>query len=144
MEWLGGVSLIAIAMSTLYQGAYFAIQHYRASGCVRVVRNDAPFEAVTDAVSGLAACRAALAGLDAARYGLLLDWRLAPISTDPNLHKVLVEHIDALAAPFARKAILVATTVGTMQANSVGRNLSENSLAVFNDEAAAMRFITSR
>ena len=131
-------------MLTLHQGAHFTVKHFRTASLVRVARTDRPFELVSEAIGGLASCRTALAGIDVSGYGVLLDWRLAPISTDPTLHKVLVDHVDALAARFARRAILVATTVGTMQANRVGRNLSENSLAVFSDEAAALKYVTTR
>jgi hypothetical protein len=64
------------------------------------------------------------------------------MSTDPSLHKVLVAHIDALAEPFARRAILVATAVGTMQVSRMGRIKSDALLTIFSDEAAAVLYVS--
>jgi hypothetical protein len=109
---------------------------------VRVVRSEAPFESVTEVSAALEACQAALAGVDVAHHGILFDWRKSPISTDPNIHKALAEHMDALGERFARRAILLATSVGTMQAARVGRAMGNQKMLVFNDEGAAVEYVT--
>jgi hypothetical protein len=129
-------------MPTLHRSPHLVLQHHHASGYVLVVRSEAPFESVTEVVSTLGACRASVAGVDTAHHGILFDWRKSPISTDSNLHKALAEHMDALAEPFVRRAILLATSVGTMQAARVGRTMGNQKMLVFNDEGSAIKYVT--
>jgi hypothetical protein len=131
-------------MSTLYQNAHLMVRHYRASAYVCVVRSAAAFASMTEARAALTACRIALQPVEPSRHGILFDWRQAPISTDPALHKTLVEFMDGMAKPFVRRAILLATTVGAMQANRVGRKTGEQVLSVFGSEPAALEFVTNR
>lgn len=130
-------------MPTIYRGVYLSIQHHSASAYMRVVRSEVPIDSVADVTKGFDACRAALSSVAVCEPGILFDWRRSPMSTDPNLHKLLALRIDELAKPFARRAILLATTVGTMQASRVGRTLGSQEMSVFDDEAAAVEFITS-
>lgn len=129
-------------MPTLLRSNHFLIQHYQASGYLLVVRSAALFESAGEANAAFDECRAAVAVVDAARQGILFDWRKSPISTDPALHKALAENMDALAEPFARRAILLATPVGTMQAARVGRAMGNQKMLVFNHEGAAVEFVT--
>lgn len=131
-------------MSTIHRGEHFSIQHYLASAYVRVIRSETPFTSAVEAIRAIGACRSALSGIDPTHYGILFDWRRSPISTDPNLHKAIAEQVDALAEPFARRAILLATTVGVMQAARVGRTMGNQKMSVFDDDAAAMEFVTAR
>jgi hypothetical protein len=129
-------------MPTLHRDNHFLVQHQHASGYVLVVRSEAPFESTTSAIVALGACRSALAKVDVTKHGILFDWRKSPISTDPNLHKALAEHMDALGERFDRRAILLKTTVGTMQASRVGRTMGNQKMLVFDDEAAAVTYVT--
>jgi hypothetical protein len=131
-------------MPTIYRGVHLSVQHHSASAYMRVVRSEVAIDSVADAIKGFDACQAALASVAVRESGILFDWRRSPMSTDPNLHKLLVARIDDLAKPFARRAILLATTVGTMQASRVGRALGNQVLTVFDDETAAVEFVTSR
>lgn len=130
-------------MPTLYRSDHLLIQHHLASGYVRVVRTEAAFKTADEVVAALDACGAALRAVDATRHGILFDWRRSPISTDPNVHKALVERMDALAERFARKAVLLATPVGAMQAARVGRSMGNQKMVVFSDEPAAVGYVTS-
>ena len=49
--------------------------------------------------------------------------------------------MDALGERFVRRAILLATTVGTMQASRVGRTMGNQKMLVFDDEPAAVKFV---
>jgi hypothetical protein len=130
-------------MITTHRGTHLSVQHFRASAYLRVIRSEAPFKSVVEVGAAIGACRPALKGVAGAHYGILFDWRLGPISTDPNLLKALAEQIDALAEPFARKAILLSTPVGAMQASRVGRTLGNKEMAVFfDDEVAAVDHVT--
>lgn len=128
-------------MPTLHRSKYLLVQHQHASGFVRIVRSETPFESVEGVVEALDECSIALERLDLAHHGVLFDWRKSPISTDPNLHRTLAEHMDALGERFARRAILLATTVGTMQAARVGRTMGNRKMLVFDDEAAALEYV---
>ena len=128
--------------TTIHRGEHFSVQHHRASGYVCVVRSKTPFASVTDAIDGLSACRAVLQGIERSCHGVLFDWRRSPISTDPTLHKALAQQMDKLAEAFTRCAILLATTVGTMQASRVGRTLGNQKMLVFDDESAAIAYVT--
>lgn len=133
---------IVSPLTTIHQGKHFIVQHFRASGHVRLIRTDAPLESISDATSGLDECGEALAGIDPKQYGVLFDWRRAPLSTDPDLHKALVERIDAIAKRFQRGVFLVRAGVGAMQVNRIGRTLGSGGLTIFNDEAHALEFLT--
>jgi hypothetical protein len=129
-------------MPTIHRGNHLSIQHHHASGYVRVVRSDAAFTSAAEVVAVFDACRAALAGVHAGQHGILFDWRKSPISHDPSIHKALVEQVDAAGEGFARRAILLATPVGTMQASRVGRAMGNQKMLVFNDEHAAVEYVT--
>ena len=131
-------------MATVYRSAHIVVQHHRASAHVRVIRSGVQFESVPQVVKTYAACRRAVAVIDPARHGILFDVRQGPLSTDAQLHRALVEQVDLVASDFARSAILVQTSVGSMQVHRVGRNLSAQALAVFNEESAALRYLSER
>lgn len=131
-------------LATIHQDKHFTVQHFRASAHVRVIRSDAPFETTSDAITGLDKCRLVLAGMRSQQYGILFDWRNAPLSTDSDLHKALTERVDGLAERFLRRAFLVRAGVGVMQVNRIGRTISSGSMTIFDDEATALAFLIGR
>jgi hypothetical protein len=131
-------------LARIYQGKHFVVQHLRASAYVRVIRTATLFESIAEANSGLDDCRAALAGIDFSQYGILFDWRSAPLSTDSDLHKALVVRIDEIALLFPRRVFLVRGGVGTMQVNRIGRTMSGGLLEIFQDEDEALEFLARR
>jgi hypothetical protein len=131
-------------LATIYQGKHFVVQHFRASAYVRVVRSTAPFESISDATAGLQGCHSAVTGIDFRQHGILFDWRNAPLSTDPDLHKVLVARIDEIALLFPRRVFLVRSGVGTMQVNRIGRTMSAGVFEIYQDEAEALEFLGRR
>jgi hypothetical protein len=128
-------------VTTIHQNKHFVIQHFRASAHVRVIRSDASFESVADAMAKLDECRLAVTTIDPTNYGILFDWRSAPLSTDPQLHKLLVERVDELALRFPRRVFLVRSGVGTMQVNRIARTLTAGVMTIFSDEAQALEFL---
>lgn len=130
-------------MSIIYKSTRLMVQHYLASRYLRVVRNEVPFDTIAEVKAVFRACSNAFDDIDKSQYGILLDWRCSPISTDPAMHKALVEHADLLVMPFARKAVLFSTPVGTMQGGRLKRNVGNpNGVVIFGDEAAALEFVT--
>jgi hypothetical protein len=131
-------------MFTIHRSEHFAIQHYQASGYVRLVRSALPFASLDAAGQALRACDEALLPLDASQLGILLDWRLGPLSVDPRLHQFVIENTDAFAVRFVRRAVLIVTPVGKLQLDRVLRTHSSAAPVVFNDEAVAIDYVTSR
>ena len=131
-------------MVTLYRGEFFSVQHFQASGYVRVTRTAEPFKTAAQVIHALRDCRKAVDALDLEGYGVLLDWRLPAMSTDQLLHQTIVQHVDAFAARFPRRAILVRTPVGQMQVARMSRTLSDGAPLLFNDEGAAILHVAFR
>jgi hypothetical protein len=127
----------------LLRSAHFSVEHNVASGYIRIARSTAAFSTPEEAAAAIRLCDSSLAGLDLAALGLLLDWRLAPLSTDARLHQALVEATDAIAVRFARRAVLVETPVGKLQSGRVGRAHSSIRPEVFGDEGAALAYVTA-
>jgi hypothetical protein len=135
--------LSAQHMTTLLRSAHFVVQHHLAACYVHVMRTAEPFLRHDVAARALGACEVALKGVDRTTTGILLDYRRAPMSTDPELDKALAVRGDALIIPFARSAILVATHVGVLQADRISRTYSQSGTRTFHDESAALRHVAS-
>jgi hypothetical protein len=125
----------------LHSDSYLALHHHPQLSHVRLIRSDQQFGSVSRVASSLRACAKALAGIDVSRLGLLMDWRLAPISTDPVLLKHVVTQSDRFAATFARRALLLATPIGLMQSERLARTIDHAKPVLFHDEAAALAYV---
>jgi hypothetical protein len=128
-------------VTTLRHGAFFVIKHFQASAYLTLIRTTLSFEREAQVVDEYSHCRKVLTGIELGRYGLLLDWRGPQMTTDANLHRVIVHHTDAFASAFARRAILVRTSVGQMQVARVSRAHSESAPTLFSDEEAAIAHV---
>jgi hypothetical protein len=131
-------------MPTLHRNAHFTVIHHVASSYVALVRTALVFGAHEEVVRSLDQCERALRPLNAQANGILLDWRLGPLSTDPRLHELLVQGTDLFIQRFARKALLVMTPVGAMQGGRIVRVQSTTNPVIFNDEAQAIAYLTQR
>ena len=96
----------------LYSDPYISLHHHPLLAHVRLVRSELQYGSVSRVASSMRDCAKTLAGIDASRLGILLDWRVAPLSTDPVLLKHVVQQIDRFAATFARRALLLSTRWG--------------------------------
>ena len=74
------------------------------------------------------------------RYGLLLDSREAPLIEDPQLEQRLFDVGTRLFAGFARRAILVQTAEGKLQASLLNRSRGII-VPVFSSEEEAVEFL---
>jgi hypothetical protein len=108
---------------------------------VRLTRTTEPLS-----LEGLAALETTLAAafpLAARRsQGVLLDTRPAPLLSDERLERKLGQASAFLFEGFARKAVLVRTAVGGLQARRFGRD-HQNDTQVFAEEQEALAFLTS-
>lgn len=129
-------------MPTVHRSTHFTIEHHPTSGYVRVIRSAAPFASLEAAKQAFADCREALDELPSTTTSILLDWRKAVLSTDAKLHQLIVESGDMLMGPFTRRALLVATSVGKLQAARLGRASVHTALQIFDDDEAATRHAT--
>jgi hypothetical protein len=109
---------------------------------VRLVRSAAPFASVAAAKAEMEACDQALAKSGpTAELGILLDWRLPPLSRDAELIAVLVQGTDRICSRFTRSAMLVSTQVGKMQSIRLNR-MQSTPPTPFDDEAKALMYVT--
>lgn len=131
-------------MFTLHRSTHFTIEYWQASRYIRLVRSAVPFSSPDEAGEALRECEVAIRDIDPTNLGILLDWRLGPFSTDPRLHQFVIENTDAFAERFARRAVLVVSPVGKLQLDRVVRKLSTTNPIIFNDESAALEYVTSR
>lgn len=121
-------------MPTLLRDPHFVLERYAAPAFIRLARTAEPLGSHDQVVSSLQGCRAALQASDHIEHGILLDWRLAPaVLTVPSLEQAIVRDVEAFAAPFARKAVLLLAA-----ATSEAATWSRTRLQIFHDEEAAM------
>jgi hypothetical protein len=74
----------------------------------------------------------------------LAHGRLAQLSADAQLHQLVVDGVDAFAKRFARRALLVMSTLGKLQVERIVRHQSHTTPVIFDQEAAAVEYVTSR
>jgi hypothetical protein len=109
----------------------------------RARRTPVPTGSADDLKKTADAMLKAVGSVDRSHLGLLVDAREGPLRNDAEFESLVRPWQQAMIAGFARIAILVKTPAGKMQ---VERLLGgDNQRArVFTDEAAAMKFASSR
>jgi hypothetical protein len=128
-------------MILLYSDAYLSLQHHPEAAHVRLVRSDEHFGSVSRVSVSMRACAKALEKVEVSELGILLDWRLSPLTTDPVLLKHVVHQSDLFAAAFPRRALLLATPVGLMQSQRIGRTINHAKPVLFSDESEALAYV---
>jgi hypothetical protein len=134
-NWRSPVSVAFVPLTTPLLAARF-----EPSGrVVRLTRSSLPLT-----LDGLASLEIVLAraipSSERAALGVLLDTRQAPLLADEALERKLGEAAAFLFEGYARRAVLVATAVGSLQARRFGRE-HQNATQVFNDETEALAFL---
>ena len=127
-------------MVLLYSDAYLSLQHHPEASHVRLIRSGKPFASVSRVSASMRACAKALDEIDVSELGILLDWRLSPLTTDPVLLKHVVHQSDAFAAAFLRRALLLATPVGVMQSQRIARTIDHAKPVLFDEESEAIAY----
>jgi hypothetical protein len=112
------------------------------AGIVKISRTAAPFGDARAARHETTAWVGTVATLDTSRLGLLLDWRLTPMTSDPDILREVVSRGDALALTFARHALLLAGSLSPPQAERISR--AGSTIEVFTDEATAWAHLARR
>lgn len=107
------------------------------------VRKPVPTSSTDAARQGFAAIGEAVAALPTKPRTLVLDTRSAPGRNDEDFEGGVVPLARRFSESFERTAILVATPVGRLQAQRLGRELGWNA-EVFADEAQAVAWSHTR
>lgn len=111
---------------------------------VRVVRTPRPYPDADAAVLSFREARRACEPVDRARYGLLLDVRLAPGRNDPDFEAAMVQPRRELFGAFERRAVLVKTTIGRMQVARISHEQAKEDVQIFLDETEALEHLARR
>jgi hypothetical protein len=107
------------------------------------VRKPVPTGSAESAREGLVAMGQRIAELKVAPRTLVLDTRAAPGRNDDEFESSVVPLARRFSERFERTAILVATPIGRLQAQRLGRELAWSAV-VFVDEAEAIAWSHSR
>jgi hypothetical protein len=130
-------------MPVLWKSEYMTAEHRVASRIVCFVRSAQPFPSPETVQQEVTEWQRSLGELPLSELGVLLDWRLVPLETNPDILRELVLRTDALARQFARQALLMESSLGVLQANRLSR-AHETTPVVFTNEAEAHEYVTSR
>jgi hypothetical protein len=130
-------------MPTLFKSEFATLEHGVASRIVRVVRSNKQFDSAAFARAEVARWSACLESLDFSELGLLLDWRLVPLATDPDVLKEVVSGTTKFGRRFAKHAVLFVSPLGEMQARRLQR-MHESDPEIFTDESKAYAYVTAR
>lgn len=129
-------------MPVLRTSPFTTLELLDMEGVVKISRSSAPFGDAPTARREVASWTLAIASLDTSQLGLLLDWRLTPMTSDPEILRAIVSGGDALARSFARHALLLASSLSAPQAERVSR--AGSTIDLFTDEAGAWAHVTRR
>jgi hypothetical protein len=130
-------------MRTLYESRHARLEIDDVRGLVRYTRSSVPFESLADVEAMFRELASANTTIDRTHLGLLSDVRAAPGRNDEAFEKAFFEHREALFGGFRRRAVLVRSVVGKLQVQRLNRT-SPMEMQTFDDEAAALAFLTSR
>jgi hypothetical protein len=130
-------------MPTLFKSDYAIVEHAMASRLVRVIRTNKQFDAGVVARSEVARWGASVDGLELSELGFLLDWRLAPLTTDPDVLREVVSGTNRIGLRFKRHAVLMTSALGALQAQRLQR-AHESEPEIFSDEAQAYGYVMGR
>lgn len=130
-------------MPTLFKSDYATLEHAMASRLVRVIRSARQFEDAVTAKAEVSRWTTNLDRLEVSELGLLLDWRLVPLTTDPDVLREVVSGTDAIGRRFARHAVVIVTPLGALQAKRLQR-VHDSHPEIFTDEALAYAYLMER
>jgi hypothetical protein len=89
----------------------------------------------------------ALEAIDRRKYVLLVDARDGPLNNDPDFETAMLPIMTAINRDFRRRAVIVRTAAGKLQASRADRTIQRNdgliAAAIFDDETEARAFLTS-
>ncbi|HEX5661491.1 MAG TPA: hypothetical protein VFX59_30085 [Polyangiales bacterium] len=108
-------------MSPLRSSPYVTIEYLEELRVVRFERTALPFGDVHATRAELGRWLSALDGIDTTRFGVLLDFRRTPMTSDPDILTAVVTEVDRIALLFPRRAILLTAALLGPQSDRVTR-----------------------
>lgn len=142
LRYVADIVVNSTGMSVLGTSPFATVELLDTAHIVKISRTSTPFGDAASARHEVAAWSFAIVSLDTSRLGLLLDWRLTPMTSDPEILRAVVSGGDALARRFARHALLLASSLSAPQAERVARAGSR--IDLFTDEPAAWAHVAKR
>lgn len=124
------------AVRPLYEGQTLQLYIDDAMHTAWIVRTSRPLD--ENASKDLDALARAVASIDAASMGVIIDVRNARGRNDEEFEQRVLPLFQKVVAVFARRATLVATQIGKLQARRVLP--PKGAVEVFDDEERAKRF----
>lgn len=128
-------------MSLLRSSPYVTIEYLEELRVVRFERTALPFGDARGAREELGHWLVALDGIDTTQFGVLLDFRRTPMTSDPDILSAVVSEVDRIALLFARRAILLTAALLGPQSDRVTRAGAK--IEPFVDEQAAWSHVRS-
>jgi hypothetical protein len=122
-------------MSPLRRSPYVTIEYLEEFRVVRFQRSALPFGDVGMAREELGHWLPALDGIDTTQFGALLDFRLTPMTSDPDILNVVVTEVDRIALLFPRRAVLLTSALLGPQSERVTRAGAKIQPFIDEDEA---------
>ena len=132
-------------MRTVFSGAAFEVAHDELMQIV-IVRRLQMRLLLPDIAPAFTGVHAALARVDRASSGVLVDMRNAPMRNEEQYELAMGDAIGHVVGGFRRRAILVRTAVGALQVSRTSRSVWADDDArpeVFRDESEAMHYLHS-
>jgi hypothetical protein len=123
---------------TLLRNASFVLEHYVDPAFIRLGRTTQALPDHAQVVQSLEACSVAFGARAPEQLGILVDWRLAPLSPEAEDH--VIQEVEKFAAPFARKALLLLGAAGDERAAEAW---SATQFQLFFDEDQAIAYVTA-
>jgi hypothetical protein len=127
-------------MSPLRRSPYVIIEYLEELRVVRFERSALPFGDLRATHGELRCWLPALDGIDTTQFGVLLDFRHTPMTSDPDILSAVVSEVDRIALLFPRRAILLSTALLGPQSERVTRAGAK--ITPFVDEAEAWSHVS--
>ncbi len=124
-------------MSPLRSSPYVTIEYLEELRVVRFERTLLSFGDLRAAREELKHWLPALDGIDTTQFGVLLDFRRTPMTSDPDILAIMVTEVDRIALLFPRRAILLAAALMGPQSERVARAGAKIAPFIDEDEAWA-------
>ncbi|MBX7194871.1 MAG: hypothetical protein K1X94_22650 [Sandaracinaceae bacterium] len=129
-------------MPVLFESDHVRLEHEPSRGLVRFTRTPARFESLDEADRVFGALAVLDVGIPRSELVLLIDARRGPGRNDDPFEKLMDQHRPRLFRGFRKRAILVQTVVGKLQATRINRESGFGN-EIFDDEAAALAYLAS-
>lgn len=130
----------------MYRDDFVHLERREHESFVRLVRTSRALRSLDELRASTAGVQLALPIRLRAGLRLLSDMRLAPLATDPALERAMGPLLQELFRGFDRRAIVLATAVGKLQAarTAPSSTPTNSESRLFTDEESAVAWLNER